>query len=553
MKAFSEFSDSEIKDHVSKAHKDHSNDYDANTKFLNGDHWQEGKGWAGALPSEGNKRQQAISKIKKLFTSQNVMKEITRRHKSAVLGKEPQWGVDLKRSLDEDETPKEAEQEMINEIMAALTQWWKEQEVHTVLEDWLEALLKSSRAVLRIYIPSTYLENGTIDTSGELPDQLQKIHVEVVEPNKGAVIENTSENSRAGIMSFKDDDENEIYEITYLNEEGQTIIKNLSDEQESEGLNLGGNLTMYEGSRDLFLTEQIRQQNKLLNKALTMMSNNVDSGFLERIFLNAQPPGKWEKNEETGEEEFKPAPYRVGPGTTNFINPPMIEDEEGKTEALGTANVKFREPVSNESFSEAKSEAYSAILEESHQKHALIAGDATASGEARIQALADFVMDAQNTKSTVDKAGVWLVETVMYLAFDLTSQDDKVEEYGASFNCRIDPGNIPAEMRNAIIKQVNEELLSRSTAMAMLGVDDIDAEMAKIDSAAAQALEMLRDLRNADVQSPTLTKKLLRVVIDDKTWLEDELEEGDISTIEDEIQQQIDQRTQQQDLLGNIN
>lgn len=554
MKAFSEFTDSEINEHVSTAQEEYAEDYEANVDFLDGDHWQGGDGWAGALPENSQDRQKAINKIKELFTSQNVMKEIAGRHVSAVLGKEPKWSIDLKRAVSDDETPEDSEQKAINEIEAALTEWCKDQEVHDVLEEWLKSLLKSARAVLRIYIPSGFVsDDGTIETGGELTDQMNKIRIEMVDPDKGAVIENKEDSSRAGIMSFKDDDDNDIYEISFLNEDGQTIIKNVTEKTQTDGLNLDGHLSIYEGSRDLFLTEQVRQQQKVVNKSHTMMNNNLDSGFLERIFTNAQPPGEWKTDDETGEEYFVKAPYSVGPGTTNFINPPTIETEDGKVQALGNAGVTFREPVTNSSFSEAKAEAYSAMLEEAHQKHALISGDATASGEARIQALADFIMDAQDTKSTIDKAGVWLLETVMYLAFDLAGNDSAVEDYKATFNCRIDPGNIPAELRKAILKQVEDGLLSRETAMSMLGVDDIDAELAKIDSAADKAMELLRDFRNADLQSPTLQKILVSVIIKDKAFLEDAIEESEYSTddIYSEIDQQADQQAQRFDVLGN--
>lgn len=553
MKAFSEFGSSEIDEHVKEAQKDYSEDYEANVKFLDGDHWQDGDGWAGALPGDNQKRSEAVKKIKTLFTSQNVMKEVARRHKSAVLGKEPSWSIDLKRALKDEESPKDSEQEAINEIEAAITEWWKSQEVHEVMEEWLMALLKSARAVLRIYVPQQYVsEDGTIETGGELGDHLKKIRIEVVDPDKGAVIENKEEGTKAGILSFKDDEDNEIYEISYLDKEGLTIIKNLSDKEDPEGVNLGGNLSIYEGQRELFLTKQVRQQNKLVNKAFTMMSNNVDSGFLERVFLNTQPPGEWEEDE-NGEQVFTPAPYQVGNGTTNFMNPIITEDEEGNAQALGNAQVVFREPVSNESFAEAKEEAYAAILEEVQQKHALITGDATASGESRIQALEDFIKDVRDTKSTIDKAGVWLIETVMYLAGDLSNNNTYPEEYKATFNCRIDPGHIPADLRTAILDQVEEGLLSRETAMAMLGVDDIDAELAKIDSASDDAIALLQELRNADLGSATANKVLFRVIVEDKEWFSEALEDGELDTIMGEIEARANQRTQRRDIFPEVN
>src|SRR5665811_810284 len=96
---------------------------------------------------------------------------------------------------------------------------------------------------------------------------------------------------------FVDDEDNDQIELTYVNEAGQTIIKIIGQEGEYIA-DIGGKLSMFESQRPLFLTNQIREQNGVINKAHTMLSGNLDSGFLERTFLNAQPPGKWETLED---------------------------------------------------------------------------------------------------------------------------------------------------------------------------------------------------------------------------------------------------------------
>jgi|AntDeeMinimDraft_6_1070357.scaffolds.fasta_scaffold02436_2 hypothetical protein len=550
MKAFTEFEDKDITENVTAANSDYADDLEVNTKFLSGDHWQDGEGWAGALPESAQDRGQAIKKIKALFTSQNVIKSITERHKSAVIGKSPEWTVTPKQALAEDDTIDSNKQEDIDEIEAALTGWWYRQDAHDTLVKWAAYLLLGARSILRIYIPIGFLQGETIG-SGELSEQLDKIRVEAVSPDMGAVVENKEQSTKAGMISFTNTDDEEVFEISYLNEEGKTIIKNVSSGTETDPLELGGHLSIYEGSRDLFITEQIRQQNKLVNKALTMMNNNVDSGFLERVFLNAQPPGEWKTNDD-GNEYFKPAPYAVGPGTTNFIGGAEYEKNDQGEKAITNPSVTFREPVPNNTFVEAKSEAYASILQEAHQMHALISGDATASGESRIQALSDFIMDAESTKATLDSAGKWLIETVMYLAFDLSGNESKTELYKATFDSRLDPGTIPAEMRKAIINQVDEGLLSRDTAMSMLGIDDVDAELAKIDSAAQQAIELLKDLRDANINSKTLTQRLIGIIIADKQFITEALEDADLTAIDGEIEAQSNQNAQEADLFNEL-
>src|SRR5215211_5229537 len=62
-------------------------------KFYSGDHFQDFDGWIGEKPAEGTKTYaETVLRIKHGFVSENVIKEVTDRHVSAVLGREPLWG-----------------------------------------------------------------------------------------------------------------------------------------------------------------------------------------------------------------------------------------------------------------------------------------------------------------------------------------------------------------------------------------------------------------------------------------------------------------------------
>jgi len=213
MKAFTEFEDKDITENVTAANSDYADDLEVNTKFLSGDHWQDGEGWAGALPESAQDRGQAIKKIKALFTSQNVIKSITERHKSAVIGKSPEWTVTPKQALAEDDTIDSNKQEDIDEIEAALTGWWYRQDAHDTLVKWAAYLLLGARSILRIYIPIGFLQGETIG-SGELSEQLDKIRVEAVSPDMGAVVENKEQSTKAGMISFTNTDDEEVFEIS---------------------------------------------------------------------------------------------------------------------------------------------------------------------------------------------------------------------------------------------------------------------------------------------------------------------------------------------------
>jgi ribosomal 50S subunit-associated protein YjgA (DUF615 family) len=86
----------------------------------------------------------------------------------------------------------------------------------------------------------------------------------------------------------------------------------------------------------------------------------------------------------------------------------------------------------------------------------------------------------------------------------------------------------------------------------MLGIDDVDAELAKIDSAAQQAIELLKDLRDANINSKTLTQRLIGIIIADKQFITEALEDADLTAIDGEIEAQSNQNAQEADLFNEL-
>src|SRR5688572_31222961 len=79
---------------------------DAETKstldYLSGDHWQQGRVWVGPPdPDVANRPTVLEQKIKPIFVSKNIIKEIVEAHRDAVIGKEPDWSAATREALPE--------------------------------------------------------------------------------------------------------------------------------------------------------------------------------------------------------------------------------------------------------------------------------------------------------------------------------------------------------------------------------------------------------------------------------------------------------------------
>jgi hypothetical protein len=450
-----------------------------NTLLYRGDHWNGGRFWSGPTPPQGAGYASVMEEIRRAFVSKNAIKEAVGRHVGGVIGREPAWSLTVRRPLADGQEPTAEEQALIKEAEAVLTEWWDQRGAHTLLQQAARTLLRAERAALRIFVPHGVLVDGRVPPS-DLQTALFRVYADHVAPAQAAVLTDQATMQDGGVYVYQEDKQT-YAELSFL-DGSLTVLRTLvGTTVEETRLDLGGHLLLHELRRDLLITEQVRQHQMLLNLALTMLSRNVvQGGFLERIITNGLPPGRWERDVATGKDTFNPEPMKVGAGTTNFINGLPIKDDEGNVTGYTSAGVVYRDPVAVGTFRDTRDIAYRGLLEETHQVHALIGGDATASGESRRQAMADFITDLLLTLPELNEAGRWLLETTLALASIFSGQPGRFASLRATFSCRLDPGPISADELRLVMELVAAKLLSRETGMSRVGVEDVTAEMARI-------------------------------------------------------------------------
>lgn len=488
----------------------------ANKKFYEGDHWQEGAGWSGPTPEADHPLHNELAlEIKRGFVSKNTVAEVTNRHVAGVIGREPMWNMALRRALSEGEEPTKEEQALIDEAEALLTEWWDSasrgvswrgeagQSVHAIIQDAAATCLWAERGTLRLFIPAGQLEQDTTDPTrrlvpqGDLKASIMRIYLDHPDPARSAVILDRETMKQAGIYLYEKDKQ-KFAELTYLDGAGNTVIRIAAasvDEPQDAALRQAqnaaspiftlplGQITMHELARERLITDQVVQNQRALNLALTMLSRNVVmGGFLERTYLNAQLPGRMEDDpNRPGSKRFVPEQMHVGAGATNFISGVTTTDANGN-EILATPSLIYRDPVPVDTFRNTKAESYRTILEEVQQLHALISGDATSSGESRKQAQSDFKQSLSDTRTQVEAALRWLLETVLAMAAVFAGQPGRYASLRAVASCHLDLGPVSADDQRVTIELVDKEIISRETARARVGVDDVDAEATRIEA-----------------------------------------------------------------------
>jgi hypothetical protein len=496
--------------------------------FYKGDHWQDTAGWVGPIVPKNDKNYSTVEQdIKRAFASKNAVREIINRHTGGVIGREPMWRLVPRRPIAPDEEPTEEENNLIAEAETLLTQWWQDKKVHTLLKDSLPTLLTTGRRVYRLFIPRGRLqEDGTLP-SMDISEALRLIFLDTPDIDKAAVGVNRDYMEEIGVYSYtekptvgsgqKTSTGKQWVEITYRDDEGNTVLRQAQQQQtvrrqtgnsntpapttdqppandpvdpEAVTIPMGGHLWMFEITRQAIATEQVLQNQKLLNMALTMLGRNtVQGGFLERIILNGQPPQTTELDPVTGTTKTTPLPFQTGAGTTNFISGIVAIDPATGKPVIGNPSVVYRDPVTIETFVGAREEAYRVILEETHQLHALISGDAVASGESRIQARSDFLDDLDLTAPQINNLLTWLLEAVLYLASYIGGTGGRYESLRAMVEVRPSTGPLSADEQRIVLERYEKGTLSRENAMSLLGTDDVDGELSKMKAERESSIE----------------------------------------------------------------
>lgn len=476
--------------------------------FYNGDHWRNGQGYIGQTPPKDDRnRPEIMEQIRCGFVSENTVKEIVDRHTGGVLGREPAWDYALRRALPDGTAPTADEQALMDEADAAMTSWWDARKPRQALVHAVRLALLAKRATLRIYVPRGLLDDKGRLTRATLADALDaiRIHVPGVTEDDvltitaltgSGIIRDPATEAECGVMTTKDA-EQPIAETTFLTPEKQTVIRIIGGDgtqKLSQPFDLGGSLFMYELRREQLITPQVRQDQKALNLAVTKMLRNINvAGDAEITYLNAEPPMiEVADASAPGGKRLVPGRLATGGGARVFAQGSAIRDEQGNIINRMNPAISYRPPVEIDTFVGTRGECYTMMLNQTHQTHALIAGDATASGISRVQARADFETDLALTKATVDDALRWMLETVLAFAACIIGKPGMFAQLRAEANTIVDSGPLSPEERAANRDDQQAGLLSKETTMSRNGVDDVTAEVGRIEQeqvSAASALD----------------------------------------------------------------
>jgi len=476
-------------------------------RYVLGNQWDEGRGWTGPLPLDA--KDAANSLVERQFVQRNALREVVTRHRDAVIGREPGWDLT---------TPtKGGMVKLRQEAIDALVAWWDDNSALAALQTATLRLLfaeersdKAEELRLAVSPLRLFLRASSVGPDGRIPrrktlaEALADIGVHACNPTVAGVLRNADGDPVATRYEYQEST-GRVIEVTGTGANlaalglpvapsSDTLIALLSGntlQQEPASLPLDGRLLMHEMRREPLINDAARSQQKLINKAWTMLSHNMDvAGFTERTFLNAQSPGKWVGEDGNpaapGEGKYVPEPLIVGAGASNHVIG-VVEPRPDGTYSYATPSVAYRDPVDPLAFTRTTDAAYRAVLEECKQLHVLLSADGVASGASRKQATSDYLDSLGLTATAVQGAVRWMLGTTLRLAAVLMGAPERYDALRPMAAVSIKVVQPTSEDVTATIDKRSAGLISRETAMTEVGIEDPDAELERIRSEASVA------------------------------------------------------------------
>lgn len=506
--------------------------------FYRGELWGDGRYWKGPQFKGADASSQIIKEgIRRDFTSVNPARSGVRRHRRGVLGREPGWIVSVRRELEKktdangqmtQEEPNKEEKDLIEEAYRVIREWWAAAEAFRVFKDGFTNRLVCKRGPLRFYVPTSEFVAGPDGKRGipraEPVEVVKKIFLLAPHPKDATVVTDPTTMRKYSICSVMVGDKRRL-EVSYVNDAGKTVVRLVDETSAFAGttvgryvtkafatvsklvggqgaedntweMPLGGRLMLVEMEGEELITQQVRENQALAAKGLTMLSHNMDmAGFRERVYLNAQPPGKTvevaDANVAGGKiKQFIPATIPEGPGARPFVQGVSYTEtgaDGKKTTKLATPSVVDTDPVPTKSFEDTTRIARRNILEEMDQLHIEIASESTVSGESRRQARDDYEKSLKESKLEIDRIGSVVLETVLSLAAYFSGQPGRYDGLRVTFNTHVDAGPLSSDDRSALLAEMEAHVRSVEDTREQLGIDDPDAMDTKVKEERAAA------------------------------------------------------------------
>lgn len=489
-----------------------------------GDFWQHGELWIGPRGSDEAWQAKIRAAIERQHVPGGAVLEAIGNFVHGLLGKQAHiQAVPLEPAEEGSEAEARQKQEA-DELVEQLSVWWDRVRLWTLMRLVAARSRWAGWGSLRLRIPPGRLVRSEGEDGGvvlRLPrfssfaEALAAIDLSAPEPEHCVVIEHADTQQRAAIFHYTVDpsgegqEQEKRVEIWYQDGD-DTVLRLLTEgdgEVQSERYPWGGRLPISELDGELLVTEPVRRTEAAYMAAQTNIMRAIESsGFRERYTTNAEPAGIWlptppenigptpTVTDDRGNTLYlHPLPRALGAGiTTDLVG--IVTERTADGEKRATPGIEFADPVDPEPLIRAAEYWRGRVLQLCYQGHLAMSGRGEASGYAYEQSRAAYAGDLDAHVDPTERAITETLEAAVVMGESMMDSPPRyLERFRLIVTVVPDPGPVSSAAQQEIRANVEAGLLSRPSAMAQIGVDDVAAELDAIEQDPQSQLGVLKE------------------------------------------------------------
>ena len=458
-----------------------------------GNFWQDAQRYVGPLPARGDVVGWTL--LRKSFAPILKLRECLNRHVRGVIGREPQFeSVAQLKPLNEE----------ADVVTGAV---WYERGEHKLARAIAKRLLATGKVYLRYDVPPGLIVEGTDRETGDATQGVDAAnwqeaygltHVELCARGSAFVYVDPATMRKTAFYSYVEGEANQktkCIQISWI-ENKITRVRVVKSNAASEdwSVDTGGNLLILEADLEAMITPDLLRLQDIVCSIATMMKINADvAGYPQTDAIDiARPVQRVPAPTETQPDATKAvdAPVASGPRTMRAWYSEVARDKDGKVitgedgkPIMRSGSIQYRDPVSSQPLREDIEFLNTEIYSASNQRHIPARTSANASAEMLVEARADYADSLTETQPDLERLIQTLFKARLCMAAYLAGDSATLAQFKAGYYrvaLQLNTGPISVAEAQEIRARLDAGLISIETAMILLGVDDPDAERAKI-------------------------------------------------------------------------
>lgn len=466
-----------------------------------GNFWQDAQRYVGPLPAPGDVGGWTL--LRKSFAPILKLRECLNRHVRGVIGREPQFEAML-----------DGAQPLADAADSATGAAWYNEQEHKLARAIVTRLLSTGSAFIRYDVPPGLVSEGVDRNTGEPTMGVSAAdwqagyaltYLELCPRGTASITTDSLTKKKTSFYSYVEESESgqktKCIQVSWLDADKITRVRVVKSNAPADewAVDCGGNLLVLEANIERMITPDLLRLQDIVCSIATMVKVNTDvAGYPQTDAIDIAKPSirvAAPTTENPNATRLEAVPMASGPRSMRAWYSEVARDNDGNVitaddgkPIMRSGSVQYRDPVSSQPLRDDIDMFNNEIYTACNQRHIAQQSRGNTSAEYLIEMRADYADSLLETQPDLERLLSNAFKARLCMAAFLAGDGEALETFKAGYvrvALMLNAGPISGGQAQEILARVAAGLLSKETAMILLGIDDPDAELDKIKAQVA--------------------------------------------------------------------